>query len=156
MPANTTYAATYLGIDVVSENSFNGFMWYFAVVNAANIYKNYYTTSSTKCYLGSCSCDVSFVSPSDGNFCISNSFDLTKDSRLNTCSSGNCRSNLNLLCDSNCQCIEISTGSTSSTVCSCTGGGQGCCMNQCSSCVTETECLSCKAINSYIDNIYDL
>ena len=109
---------------------------------------------------------MSFASPSDGNFCIFNSFDLTKDSRLNTCSSGYCRSNLILSCkcpslscsilsDTDCKCIDVSTGSTYSTVCSCTGGGQGCCMNQCSSCISENACLSCKATNSYIDSVND-
>lgn len=152
--------ATFIGTDTTQNNGFGGFVAYFAIINNIDIFRNYLSGQSSNCLINECTnCTISYKIPNLGTGCgpVSNQL----DGYLNFCSESNpCYASLKMNCDCStdscvtedpkkCHCINLSTGTSEITECDCTSGstGQGCCLDECSSCLIENICLACVGDN---------
>ena len=146
----------------------DSFFYYFAVFNSDSIQSNFFNPNpSSNCFSGVGTCGSCIYSVNldyqNESGCISNSFSIIADASGQSCQVGyTCKGNMqfNCLCSSNScyynssnlfQCVESSSGNLLQASSSCSSVGQGCCLNECRECSDQSSCLSCTAINSFLD-----
>ena len=161
---NSTPFTTHIGTDKDADNGFGGFVWFLAFYNEIGVAKYHVSSNfSSNCFIGSCyRCKESFIFPELGVGCGPISTDMLADSNDHTCPEGfGCRGSLKIQCDcpskscefnfdNTCNCIQTTSTSNYQSSCICNSGGQGCCKNECASCLEEFKCLKCKDINSHL------
>lgn len=160
-----------LGSDFIQIPSLNGFVWFFTAIAEDQAHNNFMTGSSQNCFTSTCtSCSPAMNLYYLGIGCVSENLDHYTDNEGNSCNTVlSCRNNLDINClcssesclynsDNSCGCLDVTTGIAEEKACDCSPlSGQGCCSANCKTCSSSNQntCLSCFALNSYIDAYND-